>query len=753
VKSDQGRKGPVIRQRSSRRQVPTSFVKSTPEVTGCGEAPNLESRFIDACRALAGFLVIPIVFVVGCAEPQIEESGSNSRTQYEHGAFFVATNGNDAWSGNLAVPNRQRTDGPFATMAQALRAVREKRAGGIGQPANIVIRGGLYFLNEPLALTAEDSGMALCAYRNEKPVISGGRKISGWKDVELAGRKLWAADIPQAREGKWFFRELWINGRRAVRARHPNHGYFSVTELPDATPDWTHGQMRFRFREGDLKGWTAAANAEVVVMSRWVESRLPILSVDEQERIVTFSKRSVFQLAPGDLYYVEHAPDILDEPGEWYLDGTAGRVYYAPRPCEVIDKVEAVAPRLSQVALIEGKPETKKFVERVVFRGLTFSHTEWCFPEGFQSAMNKPQISPEPKAEIGGFGQAAIGVPGAVWGEGAHECTFENCTFSNLGNYALELGRGCVSNRIVGCEFSDLGAGGIRIGETAIRSNEAEQSGFNEIANCHIHDGGKMFASAIGLWIGQSANNQITHNLIHDFYYTGISIGWTWGYGPSLATNNLVAFNHVHHIGAKSDGDGPILSDMGGIYTLGKQPGTRILNNLWHDIAGFHYGGWGIYFDEGSSGILAASNVVYRTTHGGFHQHYGETNKVWNNVFAFGRDQQLQRTRNEPHVSFSFQTNLVYFDSGALLSGDWSGTNFQADWNVYFDARPGAKEMTFGNSSLGKWRERGNDRSSLVTDPLFVAPKESDFRLRTDSPALKLGFEPIDLSQVGNTIK
>jgi hypothetical protein len=665
--------------------------------------------------------------------------------------YFVATNGNDAWSGKLAAPNQQRTDGPFGTVTRALTAIRENRSRTSNAPqhAAILIREGLYFLNEPLVLGPQDSRLLLNAYRNEKPILSGGRTITGWKEIEFAGKKLWAAEIPEARDGKWFFRELWINGNRAVRARHPNRGYLSVAESLDTNPDWTKGAMRFRFREGDLKAWPDATNAEIIVFNRWVESRLPISSIDPKERIVTFGKRSVFQLGPGDLYYVEHAPEILDEPGEWYLDRKAGRVYYQPRTGERLDHIEAVAPILSQVVRIEGKPEAKQFVERIEFKGLTFSHTEWCFPEGFQSAKNKPQISPEPQAEVGGFAQAAIGVPAAVWGDGAHECVFENCTFSNLGNYALELARGCVSNRIVGSEFADLGAGGIKIGETAIRQSEPEQSGFNEIADCNIHDGGKIFASAIGVWIGQSPNNRITHNLIHDFFYTGISIGWTWGYGPSLATNNLVAFNHVHHIGVKSDGDGPVLSDMGGIYTLGKQPGTRVLNNLWHDIAGFQYGGWGIYFDEGSSGILAASNVVYRTTHGGFHQHYGETNLVLNNVFAFGRDQQLQRSREEPHRSFSFETNIVYFDSGALLAGEWSGTNYQMDWNVYFDARPNAKEMTFANSPLEKWREQGKDKNSILADPLFVSPKENDFQLRSNSPALKIGFEPVDLSRVG----
>src|ERR1051326_7966414 len=550
---------------------------------GSGEAPNSKLRSGSRFLTLVGSVLLALAF--GCAKPRTENSNG---TQVENGAFFVATNGNDGWSGKLASPNRSKMDGPFATVAWALRAVRGSRSQGVNRPSNIVVRGGFYFLDQWLVLGPEDSGTSLVAYRNEKPILSGGRRIGGWKEAEVAGRKLWAAEVPEARDGKWFFRELWINGRRAKRARHPNHGYFSVAEAPDATPDWTKGQARFRFREGDLKNWAGATNAEVVVMDRWVESRLPILRVDEKERMVTFGKRSVFQLAPGDLYYVEHVPDILDE-----------------------------------------------------------------------------------------------------------------------------------------------------------------QSAFNEIANCDVHDGGKMFPSGIGIWIGQSPNNRITHNLIHDFYYTGISIGWTWGYGPSLATNNLVAFNDVHHIGVKSDGDGPILSDMGGIYTLGKQAGTKILNNLWHDMAGVRYGGWGIYFDEGSSGILAASNVVYRTTHGGFHQHYGETNLVRNNIFAFGRDQQLQRTRNEPHISFSFETNIVYFDSGALLSGDWSGTNFLMDWNLYFDARPIAKAITFGNSSLKAWREGGYDRNSVMADPLFIAPKENDFRLRPDSPALRLGFEPIDLRQVG----
>jgi hypothetical protein len=703
-------------------------------------------------RFLLAALLTGLLF--GCAGAGPNGATSISIPKIGPGVFFVATNGNDQWSGNLPAPSRKGTDGPFATLPRALKAVREARQHGAvesRQTATVFLCGGTYFVEAPIVLTPEDSNLLLMACPGTTPVLSGGRPIAGWKEVSVEGKKLWAADVPDVRGGKWLFRELWVNGRRATRARQPNKGYLSITELLDKAPEWTQGQTRFRFREGDLKAWNTVTNGEVVAMTKWVESRLPVVSVDEKERIVNFSKRSVFGLEAGDLYYVEGAFEFLDEPGEWYLDPASGTLYYLPLPGERLETLQAIAPALSQVVRVEGRPEAGKFVGHVILRGLTFSHTEWCFPTRFQSGKNKPNISPEPKAEVGGFGQAAVGVPGAVWGEGVRECAFENCRFANLGNYGLELARGCQANRVVRCEFSDLGAGGLKIGETSIRDQAAEQTSANEVSNCHIHDGGKMFHSAIGIWIGQSPENRLTHNLIHDFYYTGISIGWTWGYGTALASNNTVEFNHVHHIGVKSDGDGPILSDMAGIYTLGKQPGTTIRNNLWHDMAGIRYGGWGIYFDEGSSGILAESNVVYRTTHGGFHQHYGETNVVRNNIFAFARDHQIQRTRNEPHQSFAFVTNIVYFDTGVLLTGDLGGDQYLFDWNVYFDARPDAKpdQLRVGPCTWQQWLERGHDRHSLVTDPLFVAPQQNGFRLQANSPALKIGFHPIDLSHVG----
>ena len=194
-----------------------------------------------------------------------------------------------------------------------------------------------------------------------------------------------------------------------------------------------------------------------------------------------------------------------------------------------------------------------------------------------------------------------------------------------------------------------------------------------------------------------------------------------------------------------------MLSDMGAVYTLGIQHGTVIRNNLIHDVNSFTYGGWGLYPDEGSTGIVWENNVVYRTKSAGFHQHYGRENIVRNNIFAFGKEHQVMRTRDEDHVSFHFTNNIVYFDSGTLLGSSWKNDRFVIDHNCYFDTRSAAapENLKFSDVTLEKWRARGHDTRSVIADPLFVAPDKFDFRLRKNSPALARGFKPIDLTTVG----
>ncbi|MGC8642798.1 MAG: hypothetical protein ACP5XB_23305 [Isosphaeraceae bacterium] len=311
----------------------------------------------------------------------------------------------------------------------------------------------------------------------------------------------------------------------------------------------------------------------------------------------------------------------------------------------------------------------------------------------------------------------------------------------------MELAQGCQKNHITHCNLTDLGAGGVKIGEVAIRDQANQKSFGNEVTDCTITDGGNLYPSCVAVWIGQSPGNTIAHNDIHGFWYTAISIGWTWGYSKAAAQRNIVEFNHVHHIGTKTPGAGPILSDMGCIYTLGNQEGTVIRNNLFHDVAGLKYGGWGIYFDEGTTHILAENNLVYRTTHGGFHQHYGKENGFRNNIIAFGRDAQIQRSRLEDHQSFRFERNIVYWDKGPLFSGNWSKLNVAFDHNTYWRVQPG--EIRFNNLSWAEWRKAGMDKHSKIADPHFANPAGGDFQLSAASREALAGFVPFDLSTVG----
>jgi hypothetical protein len=646
--------------------------------------------------------------------------------------FYVAPNGNDHWSGRLPRPTASRSDGPLATPRAALAAARAARATIGGGPATISIflRGGTYELAEPLRLTVEDSGfdaqhpLIIAAYRNEKPILSGGHPLSGWQRVpDRTG--LWQTIVPSVNGQPWHFHQLFVNGQRRQRARSPNTGFFRIQGVsPQDHP------VKIHFAPGDIKTeWADRGDVELVAFLAWADIRMPIRAVDEANHIATLAgdPRPSNQ-EPDARYYIENAPDALDSPGEWYLDRQTGIITYWPMPGEALTKTEVIAPQLTNLVVIRGDFAAKKPVHDVVWRGLTFAYTDW-------------RMSADGYADT----QAAIATHGDFLADGAVDCAIEDCTFAHLGNYALEFNRGCQRIKIAHNELVDLGSGGIRLGEPAVRSEPFDLTHSTQITDNDIHQAGRVFSPAVGVLILQSGRNLIAHNEIHDLFYTAVSVGWTWGYQETPCRDNVIEFNHLHDIGQG------MLSDMGAVYTLGIQRGTVIRNNLIHDVNAFTYGGWGLYTDEGSSYIVLENNVVYRTKSAGFHQHYGRENSLRNNLFVFGKEHQLMRTRVEPHVSFTFEHNIVYFDSGDLLGSNWSGDHFKMDYNLYFDARPGASpaSLKLAGNTWDQWRQRGQDAHSLVADPLFINPAKYDFRLRPQSPAFKLGFQPIDLSQVG----
>jgi len=186
---------------------------------------------------------------------------------------------------------------------------------------------------------------------------------------------------------------------------------------------------------------------------------------------------------------------------------------------------------------------------------------------------------------------------------------------------------------------------------------------------------------------------------------------------------------------------------MGGIYTLGPSEGTTVTGNVFHDIYAYSYGGWGLYTDEGSSNILFENNLVYRVKTGGFHQHYGRENIVRNNILAYSKLHQLQATRVEDHLSFTLENNIIYWDTGKLLSGRWDQVKHESRNNCYFNAAGTA--FDFAGNSLDAWQAAGHERGSIIADPKFANPAKYQFELDGDSPAIKLGFKPFDYTKAG----
>ena len=264
--------------------------------------------------------------------------------------YYVAPNGNDQNIGTSL-------QAPFQTLTRAQQVVRNLKATGtLTEPVTIYIKGGTYSITEPLMLTDEDSGNERCpvtytALPGEKVLLSGGERINGWKRYK---GDIWVTTLPEVQEGKWWFRQLYVNGEVRGRARTPNQGVFEVAATTDTTTSMRSYQVpsdSFIYREGDLDPkWKHPENGEAIIYHYWTDSHLPIQSIDGKKNCITFgySSGKVFRDGfHGDLarYVVENILETLDQPGEWVLERSTGRLYYMPLPGEDLTTAEVIAPK------------------------------------------------------------------------------------------------------------------------------------------------------------------------------------------------------------------------------------------------------------------------------------------------------------------------------------------------------------------------------------------------------------------------
>jgi len=604
------------------------------------------------------------------------------------------------------------------------------------KPVRIVVEDGVHPITETITLGKDDSQVT---WVGKKAVFSGGKAITGWTKADGG---LWKASLP---EKTWKFEQLWINGRLATRARSPNKGYFHITDavgagvFPDLTKDMNFHAFSVAQEQYDMIKAIPAEqrdNALITVTHAWAVGQCRIKALDDATQAVQIKGRAAYpfvEFEPDQRYWMENFRAALDAPGEWFLDAAKGEVLYQPMDGEDMTKAEVITPVADKFLVIKGAKDIR-------FEGISFQYGHYLYPEeGLHD------------------GQAATKTDGAIEIEDSSGIRFENCEVAHVGRHGIYFKNGCSDSQVVHCHLHDLGAGGVRIGETNRPADERVNHHI-VVDDCIMQHGGRLHPSACGVVMTHTRYCSVKHCDIGDFYYTGVSAGWNWGYGDTSSRETLLENNHIHHLGWG------YLSDMGGYYGLGTSPGTVLRGNHVHHIVSHRYGGWGLYNDEGSADTLMENNLVHDTWNAGFHQHYGYFNTVRNNIFAFGHTAQVQASRNEPRLRFKYERNIVVWEPDVpLLDG--------GDWNWKLNDPPGRGEpkdtaifrnnlywptdgkkpalLTKAHYTWDEWRKLGRDSGTIFADPMFEDTAKRDFRLKPGSPADKIGFKPWDLTLAG----
>jgi hypothetical protein len=506
---------------------------------------------------------------------------------------------------------------PFKTIEKAkesLRSVKSKMTRNV----TVHLRGGTYSIDHTIRFDAADSGtngfdVVYKNYPNETPVISGGKRISGW---ELDGAGRWKAKTEIDN-----FRQLYANGRRATRARGK--------ELPGAE---LFGGDGYKTSNAEMAEWKNQSDIEFYYDNQWDRTICKVAGVKRGEAgtAVISMLQPYFTLAKlkdGKQAklptHIENALELLDEPGEWYLDRSSRTVYYKPRDKENIETTEIIVPVVE--TLMELKGTLDQPVHNIRFEGVTFSYAGWLRPSEIGLVDVQANFIIDPKNLIARPGTVIANVhnqnvksPSNIILHAANSIRFERCVFTKLGSGGMDIEFGSQNNTIQGCHFYDISGSGLQIGDVVDHHPDDVRAIVrnNKINNNFIRDVAKEYLSGVGVFAGYTDSTQISHNEICHLPYSGISLGWGWGeedqggsiyyqpfnyQEPTPAKNNIVENNHIHDINTR-------FWDGGGVYTLGNMPGTVIRGNLVHDNLGWP---GGIYLDEGSGFIEVTGNIVY----------------------------------------------------------------------------------------------------------------------------------------------
>ena len=536
--------------------------------------------------------------------------------------LWVAPDGRDDAAGTA--------DRPFATLTRARDAVREMVRAGLSDDVVVRLRGGTYRLTETLVLTPEDSGTR----EHSITYVSADGELANLKGSRWLPRKwermdgtLWKLAVPEAAGGKWAFRQLFRDGVSQQRAREPNRGHFTLKAV-DAT------RRTATLNESLPSTWTGLQGVELNTTAYWHFNRQPVAAIDAAKGTIT-ARRGIgtdvssakFGGKGHERIWLENALVFADQPGEWFLDPAAGALYYRAATDEDPNRSRFSAPVLRELIVVRGEPT--KLARNIHFVRLGFAETDPEYPAEGRLGV-----------QAGGwaFERSRTFSPGAAlrfiyaW-----DTSVRACRFNDLGDGAVAFEIGTRSGRVTQCEFARVGANVIQVGrmpeytgdrhplhrdfsnwgawsekfEGFPSSNEIWQHTSQtvpeapsqiEIADNTIRDCCHLDYGSVGIWVGYANYVCIERNHLRRLPYTGISVGWRWGPGLTNCHSNLIARNTVEEV-MRQAGDGA------GIYVVGEQPGTRIVENYVRDSGG-NYWAHGIYMDESSDHMEVAGNYV-----------------------------------------------------------------------------------------------------------------------------------------------
>ena len=535
---------------------------------------------------------------------------------------------------------------PKATLTSALRQAREWRRtednriqGGI----TIYMEGGTYAFHEPVFIRPEDSGTkesptVIRSVGDEKVILSGGISIKGWKKQG----KVWVADVPAFNGRPLDFRQLWVNGKKAVRARDVEdfekmNRICSVDEKNEILYVPAVSIRRLIDNKGNLK----AKYAEMVLHQMWCVANLRIRSVEVQgdsaairfhqpESRIQFEhpwpRPMVTTNGHNSAFYLTNARELQDVPGEWYHDIDARKVYYYPREGEKMQEAEVIVPAVETLVRVEGTLDRP--VRHIRFEKITFSYTTWIRPSEkghvpLQAGMyltDGYRIEPKMQRDYLNHpldNQGWLGRPAAaVRVVAARQIDFERCRFEHLGSTGLDYEEAVQGGVVRGCLFLDIAGNGLLVGSFSPAAHEThlpydpadrrEVCTQQQINNCYFTEIGNEDWGCLAIAAGYVGDVNIEHNEISEVPYSGISLGWGWTQTVNCMRNNRVHANLIHHY-AKH------MYDVAGIYTLGSQPKSYVTENCVHSIYKPGYvhdpNHWFyLYTDEGSSFITVRDN-------------------------------------------------------------------------------------------------------------------------------------------------